>query len=427
MKMRVTGITVDVDETKERINKIFGIKSDPDINKTKEMFEIFSGKNAGICYMDGSYDSDTIQNKDIAIKRFKRTIANTHHSIADHCKVTIYFECVPKIFAMILNSLQDYATSEKSARYTIMSNLSDEETELYNKWKDKLFKLLIEDNGVSEDNAIKLAQENARYFISIFSPSTSFSYTTSIRQWNYIYNWCNNLMFILPDCHSDMVSNFMIKLHPWLNSFCESFKKTCAYNELIKDPKNREFEFIPQLYGIENPRFIKESLGDSYEVHYIVSFACLAQLQRHRSIQYVINDISYGSFYVPDMIEGNEELIKEWNSDMKKCIINNTFPQGLAVHVTEFGTISKFLLKCDERLCGRTQLETMNITKELLLKFIKSDECSPYYMDKLINWIDVDDDKNNTITVKSKCQVRGSGCSDNGCLVGPYKATDRKF
>ena len=44
------------------------------------------------------------------------------------------FKNLPKIIAMLLNSLGMYATSEKSARYTIMKPETELEETLYNKW-----------------------------------------------------------------------------------------------------------------------------------------------------------------------------------------------------------------------------------------------------------------------------------------------------
>ena len=85
-----------------------------DIN---ESIKTFSGSNAGICYMSNCYFNSSVSGKENAIKRFNRTMKSGHHSVADHYNVTILMEEIPKMLAMILNSTQTYATSEKSARY----------------------------------------------------------------------------------------------------------------------------------------------------------------------------------------------------------------------------------------------------------------------------------------------------------------------
>jgi thiaminase len=98
-------------------------------------------------------------------------------------------EGIPKILAMILNNEKVYNTSEKSARYTKM-NPSKEEKELYEKWiniyKEKIS---VEYPKIDEKRVEKLAQENARYLISIFTPATIMGYTVNFCQLNYIVHW----------------------------------------------------------------------------------------------------------------------------------------------------------------------------------------------------------------------------------------------
>ena len=90
--------------------------------------------------------------------------------------------------AMVLNSTQCYNTSEKSARYTVFKNNTPQEDLLYNKWKNYIIEnnkelgLNIEDEKKLE----KIANENARYFLSVFNKSTTMAYTASVRQWNYL-------------------------------------------------------------------------------------------------------------------------------------------------------------------------------------------------------------------------------------------------
>ena len=159
-----------------------------------ESIKTFSGSNAGICYMSNCYFNSSVSGKENAIKRFNRTMKSGHHSVADHYNVTILMEEIPKMLAMILNSTQTYATSEKSARYTVMENLTDEESKIVNKWNTILEIVLMRDHGLSKDDAIKIARENSRYFISIFSPATTMSHTKTVREWNYLYQWMNKLL-----------------------------------------------------------------------------------------------------------------------------------------------------------------------------------------------------------------------------------------
>lgn len=450
MKGRITGVTVDYDKLNnneysdyiERTNG-FNILSKKSKLKyidrfIKESFGEFSGKNAGICYMSKPYDELSSEDSEKSINRFKRTIQNTHHSIADHCYITVVFEEVPKFFAMIMNSFQAYATSEKSARYTVMENLSQKENRLYNKWI-KIFKnILIDEKGLNEKDATKIAQENARYFISIFSPSTTFSYTTSLRQWNYIYDWFHK--FTLIDPSKELEDNttlygFYKRTVKFMDEFQDWFGSSMIYEPSIVDPKSRIIDFIPQLYPGNNERIYQvDVISDVYSVRYEVSFAALAQLQRHRSIKYVINDFTSRMidgefrFILPEILEDKSDLVREWMNDMRS--IDYLYPQGLVVEVAELGTIDKFLLKCDERLCGRTQLETMKCCSQLLTKFASianmTGSFSPYFRDIICNkWVTTKPD--GTIVPKVKCQVRADGCSDSGCIHGPTNALTRDF
>lgn len=407
-----------------------------DINNfIKQSFEIFSGKNAGICYMGGDYDKLDSEAYNKTIKRFENTIGNTHHSISDHCNITVVFEDVPKFLAMILNSLQVYATSEKSARYTVMKNLSRKEQELYDKWTVKIKDLLVSQYDVNEKEAIKLAQENARYFISIFSPATTFAYTTSLRQWNYIHNWFSNFIEMAGRTKYGKDKKLRDKTSEMFKEFNEWFEASAIYNPIIKEPKNRFIEFIAPLYPtIDSPLYLnKQQYGDSYAISYMVSMTALAQLQRHRSIKYTINLFRLYSggepvvFYVPKLFVDNLELVAEWNNDMHS--VKDLFPQGMMVEVEEQGTIDKFLLKCDERLCGRVQYETAQCCKRELMLFIKNKHnLSPYFASQVETWVDEKDKSEEFYTkrIKAKCEMRGK-CADNGCIHGPLNALTRKF
>lgn len=441
MNMKITAVTMELDKIKDKefrdsLDNILNVVQDSEetfeekVNEFfRKLFSEFAGKNAGICYMAEPYTSQKISGYEESMKRFRNTIISTHHSIADHCKVTVLFENVPKIFAMVMNSLQDYATSEKSARYTVMSNLSEEENLLYNKWREKLKNVLLE-KDVPEANAEKLANENARYFISVFSPATTFSYTTSIRQWNYINVWFNELINVgYPEDYPEYIKRFSGNLRPWLLEFKGLFENSLIYNDLIEEPKSRRIYFIPQLYpDTLEPIYQKEIYSDSYSSRYYVSFSSLAQLHRHRSIKYVINDLSTIDrpvFFIPDFIKDDPAMVEEWSEDMNGC--KDNFPQGLVIEVFEFGTIDKFLLKCDERLCGRAQYETMQCVKSVLMMFCEARDCSPYYNQKVLDWFELGEDK-DTFRVKAKCEMRVGGCADKGgCLHGPKNATERTF
>ena len=156
---------------------------------SKEEAIDFSGKSAGICYLPDTLDVLFNEDSSKTEKRAKGTLASGHHSVFGHVTYNLALEGIPKILAMILNNEKIYNTSEKSARYTKMEP-SEKEKVLYEKWIE-IFKNEIQSkySNIDEKRAKKLAQENARYLISVFTPATIMEYTVSFGQLNYIAHW----------------------------------------------------------------------------------------------------------------------------------------------------------------------------------------------------------------------------------------------
>ena len=106
-------------------------------------------------------------------RRANGNLESGHHSVFGHAHYNLIFEGIPKILAMILNNEKIYNTSEKSARYTKMQP-SEEEKVLYEKWIEKYKKVIKEEYPEFDDKKVKkLAQENARYLISVFTQLVS--------------------------------------------------------------------------------------------------------------------------------------------------------------------------------------------------------------------------------------------------------------
>lgn len=464
MKMTVISTSKEVDKFTES-----------DLNEAK----VFSGKNAGICYMKDDYFNSYVSDNEKALKRFGTVASTNHHSIADHVKVEVLFEGISKMLAIVLNSLQDCAVSEKSGRYTEMRANDQLETELYNKWrglfKDRILELYpdIDDeilmdrlakkgypdvlvvNGTSSNTdeklqdcllklkkecqtlaSFKLAQENARYILSVFTRSTTMGYTTSLRQWNYIYDWCqkylnqfkwNGTQFEYKDDREWSVSYFEIMLYHDLSELSCFIKKN-LYVEELRDPKDRCFDFLTQKsghfnhpmskYHVVEPDFIMgdtgnisedDHLGVVYSVSYSASLAHVAQAERHRTLKHYMlfnaSDSSYFRFYIPKCIRGTA-LEKQWLDDLDK--VSHLVPQATQVGFIETGHISDFILKCEERLCGRAQLEITEQTEKTAKRFIdavdsgNASEVLKCYIDKL---------RDSNGKVKTKCAMLG-GCKE---------------
>lgn len=343
------------------------------INK-KENFDNFSGKLAGICYMASSFESLSSEAIEKTQRRINNTKINGHHSVYDHDYMTLYFEDVPKILAMFLNNEKMYTTSEKSGRYTKL-NVDEKSNALREKWNLKFRQLIKEKYQQSNpafftDSRIeKLAFENTRYLTSIFA-LCSFAYTISYRQINILYCFLKEL--------SQNTSNSFYKtLQPYVLDMISNMEQSVPYidKDLSENIKNRHFSLISNKKAVEY-------YGDVYCTSYKCTFPIFAQSQRHRTIDYYFSFLETYEFYVPPILQDNEDLKNEWTIDMNS--IKETFPQGELIGVTERGTIENFVLKLKERCCTFVQLEMNTLTHDLIKKYydalIKSNHPQAEYL-----------------------------------------------
>ncbi len=321
-------------------------------------YNLLSGDLAGICYMPNDFKDLIQQPKQKKSDRAELAKKNGHHSVFDHEYITIYLEDVPKMFAMLLNNEKVYATSEKSARYTKMQS-DGLEYDLYTKWQKIFIKLISEKYPnhpyFTPKKIEKLALENARYFLSVYTP-TSFAYTASYRQLSYIYSYLKNLQ--------NSKSDLLLNLIPTSIEFCDYLEKNHLIDKTIASfAENREFSLIAKKER-------EEYFGDVYSTSYYGSFAQFAQAQRHRSLNYEIEELNFNSFYIPKIIKNMPDLKQEWITDMIK--VSSAVPQGKIIKIYERGTPENFILKLNERLCSQAQLEICQQTEQTLLKYINN-------------------------------------------------------
>ena len=315
----------------------------------------FSGKSAGICYLPDTLETLFNEPEEKTMKRANMTLKSGHHSVFNHPTYNLSLEGIPKILAMILNNEKMYNTSEKSARYTKMEP-SEAEKVLYEKWIEIFKKCIAEQYPKIEEKRVqKLAMENARYLISVFTPATVMEYTVNFGQLNYIAHFFEK--FINDETKT---TNFDIKLKEVFKEFLEALPDL-REEELNADMKNRELSFFAK-------RNRKEEFGENYSTTYLASFAELAQAQRHRTLNYEVSLLDKPEFYVPPIIRGTE-LEKEWLKDMES--LKNNFPQGMLIKINERGTVENFVLKCTERICGAAQLEIMEQTIDTMNKYLE--------------------------------------------------------
>lgn len=323
----------------------------------------FCGHAAGICYMPNDFDTILGEPEEKTLARAKNTLLSGHHSVYDHVTYNLLIEDIPKILAMILNNEGWYTTSEKSARYTQMKG-DEQEMKLYRKWQIKLYDLIEEKYGEeflnyygSEKKTIKaiekLAMENARYMLSIFTPTTML-YSVSLRQINYILGYFQKFANEMPkmELFYDVIRLAMLE-------FKSALPSELIIPELNANVKNKGFSLFRESKECD------EYFGEVYSTSYLGSWAELAQAQRHRTISYQMN--LYEDFVpvIPPIIP--EEMVDEWVEDMKS--VAHLYPQGMAVRIYERGTYDKFLLKCYERMCGCAQLEIAKQTHQTLKRY----------------------------------------------------------
>ena len=335
-----------------------------------------AGKAANICYTTRTIDEIFAEPAEVSINRAKRVFKSGHQSIGDHEVYNFGISGIPKVLAMVLNNEGVYGTSEKSARYTEMKP-TPREQEKYDKWLKIFCDLIEKEYGerfvkfhdkmapkkktpeeLAKEQIVKLAQENARYMISVFTP-TIMEHTLSVRQLAYTCDWYKKFIAEAED------TPFNLRLKGYMQEFVDGMKPYTAIEELydMKDGSISIFDSRKQRY---------ESFGEVYSINYKGTLAEYAQAERHRTLRYKmkISFLPQNEFYVPRMIEENDELKKEWLDDISS--LADVFPQGMLVMINERGTYEDFIKKCTERLCGCAQLEIAIQTQEIAKRYVEA-------------------------------------------------------
>ncbi len=331
------------------------------------------GKIAGVCYDEEGFSHLENEPEERTMKRIDRTLSNGHHSVYGHVKVHLNIQNIPKILAMVLNNEREYDTSEKSARFTPIvreddSVISEREERLYQKWLE-LFKMKITERygGIlSEVRIRRLAQENARYLVTVLMP-TQMIYTTSLRQINYLASWMEkyviNAHWVAPmESLSDLESALAYSMEEFYEALDE---KNILVDGLMQNEKERSFS----LFG-KDLQQRKTYFGDVYSTTYLGSFAQFAQVQRYRPNSNQLERLEEKQYFVPPIISDDLALVDEWLGDC--ALVKDVIPQGELVRINERGTYESFILKCKERLCSGVQLETMLQTRATLLEYQKA-------------------------------------------------------
>ncbi len=358
----------------------------------------FSGKSAGICYLPDTLETLFAEPTEKTQRRANGNLKSGHHSVFGHATYNLSLEGIPKILAMILNNEKIYNTSEKSARYTKMEP-SKEEKVLYEKWIEIYKKEISKEYpNFDEKRVQKLAQENARYLISVFTPATIMEYTVSFEQLNFIISWFEDYIAFEPE------TKFSTKLKEVMKQFL---------NEL---PDLKVEELNPRMKGTKLSLFAKrernEEFGENYCTTYLSSFSQLAQAQRHRTLSYEMSLLDTPQYYVPKIIRGTD-LEEQWLKDISS--LEDYYPQGMLIKVNERGTVENFVLKCTERLCGAAQLEIMEQTNITMEKYLNATKNNTVIQNYLLPY-----------SKGARCTFPGWKCS-SPCIFGGKNAMTRKI
>lgn len=385
------------------------LKEDGTFN-TKEVLNL-SGKIAGVCYDKEGFNHLINEPQEKTDRRIFMTLNNGHHSVYDHTYINFNIQNIPKILAMVLNNEKQYTTSEKSARYTKItpgenSVITKEEVNLYNKWLGLFESKIAKEYGnvLSSLKIKKLAQENARYLVTVFMP-TQMIYTTSLRQINYMASWIASYI----EDNKNNLNDFESKLSKAMGEFLKELERlNVLVPELMSNEKHRKLS----LFG-SNLEQISELFSNVYETTYMGSFASLAQAQRHRTLDYQMEMLDKKEYYVPPILENDSYLKDEWLEDINK--VGWVIPQGELILISEMGKYEDFILKCKERLCSAAQVEIMHQTRDTLARYKK-------YLE----------DHNNALASDIIKYSHGPRCTfpdyecPSDCKLGPVKKLDRR-
>jgi thymidylate synthase ThyX len=322
------------------------------------------GRNCGrICYSEKDFED--VQREVANDELTASMVKSGHHSVFEHVHLNFYFKGIPKALAMVFNNEEQYVTSEKSARYTQMRDISPDQKTLYDKWMGVMIPEIdlvypkMSDGEKREGNIKKLAQENARYMTSVFTP-TKMVHTLNIRQLNYLIHEFDK--FIAQHGTEDSFNGRLAEgMRDFVNQV-EPFRIAGLENQT-----DRHLSFFGN-------RKVEEHFGDVYSTNYHLSFAGLAQAHRHRTLKYNIFDgIQQGAklgFFIPALIRGSE-LEDEWLEDLEGQA-KYDFPQAQLVGVSERGCLEDFRSKLVLRLCGHAQYEIMENTSQTARKYAQS-------------------------------------------------------
>ena len=360
------------------------------------------GVKAAVCFKEAK-DNIPVSPQDIRdsesdailINRGINTIISDHTTPSEHQVISLELTGIPKILCMVLNNEHQYTADERSLRYTEVEPseyITELEHHLYNKWL-KIYEELItkqmwdfyakynKNEKLAKKAIHKIAQENARYMVTVFTPTT-ITYTVPWIQLNKIISYMNKVI----EKPLNELEELLIPYFKEFINLCIEKKLVITKNSLYEvantneEVKDRIYKNHPEIkdYQGSNDFIYKNNksvdlsifadrnkfsgINSDNEFGYNISynnyesFACFAQEHRHRTIDCEMQVPEYFMCYKPLILETNEELSKEWVNDMLK--VKKLYPQGQLIKVNRSMSIKNMLeFVAQERACEMAQLE----------------------------------------------------------------------
>jgi len=320
----------------------------------KGKFDEFSGKMLGLINTEDNLKTLMYEDSAKALRRSDIAKSEKERCVFNHESFTLYFEELPKIVSIILDSLKTWTKSEKLSKFSDKYFSKDEEL-IYNKWidlfKNKVAKIFKDNGKVSTDKMLEnIAEDYALNLKSVFSPVT-IAYTTTYNEFNRAIGIMENYIAIKKS------NDFENKLSAVLIEFVLKLKALPYYDKAL----SKTNEDISLFHYKE----IEEYYGDVYSTKYTCSLSGLCELLLNRDITLKIS-ISENEYFVPAIIADNKDLCELWMSDIMTL---GNYPMATMVNVSDMGTLDTFISRVKDIKNSILVNENDVTIKEILNKY----------------------------------------------------------
>ncbi len=388
-------------------------------DQKKALYE--AGVRAAVCVAKSNEDSlvttEDIRNNNSEanlIRRGMSTILQAHTTPSEQESVGLEITGISRRLCLILNNEKEYAADELSLRYTQAKESeynTGTEIEMYHKWLKIFTEVLTKDywnyfrsQTKTDNGAMKIirekAQENARNFLGL-ATRTSITYTVPFAQ-------INKIAYMMERIINKPLDTFESSCVPEMQEFLAALKakkvlltKNDIY-EMVTNDKDLEEEIklrgknIPYLtYQGDNSLFFQntkdvdlsifakrnkwstidypsEVTTSNISYNNYQSLACLAQNQRHRTIDLEMKMPELDEevdFTIPMFLNNYPNLVSAYLKDISRLI--DIYPLGMKVKVNMNATYANlFNYVSKERCCYRAQTEIANMYTLEIIPYI---------------------------------------------------------